>query len=505
MLEEVPLLELKAVNKSFSGVQVLHDVSLDLHPGEVHCLVGENGAGKSTLIKIISGAYRCDSGEITFLGQHFAHLNPRWALGHGISTIYQEIDVVPALSVAENISLGNEPRKRNGNIDRAALKLRAKKLLEDIGVSLRLNAPVGGLKIAHQQLVAIAKALSLKSRILILDEPTAVFTASEIEMLFRIIRKLKQQGLGLIYISHHLDEIFQIGDRITVLRDGWVTRMGKVQEFDKESLIQAMVGRQIDFSRRGKDDQSGEEILRVENLSRKGVYSGINLALHQGEIVGLAGLVGSGRSEMARGIFGADPISSGQLWLRGRRIRVRSPRQALAYGIGMLPENRKEEGLIQVRPLAENAGYSAVQATSRFGVVPWSRIRSLVRKIIQDVEVRFPSLNSEVRYLSGGNQQKVVIAKWLAARSEVLILDEPTRGVDVGAREEIYKLMQKFKKEGKAILMISSDLPEILTQSDRILVMAKGRIAGEIPRREATEQRVLSLALEAGKERSGEK
>jgi ribose transport system ATP-binding protein len=361
------------------------------------------------------------------------------------------------------------------------------------------------LKIAHQQLVAIAKALSLKSRILILDEPTAVFTASEIEMLFRIIRKLKQQGLGLIYISHHLDEIFQIGDRITVLRDGWVTRMGKVQEFDKESLIQAMVGRQIDFSRRGKDDQSGEEILRVENLSRKGVYSGINLALHQGEIVGMAGLVGSGRSEMARGIFGADPISSGQLWLRGRRIRVRSPRQALAYGIGMLPENRKEEGLIQVRPLAENAGYSAVQATSRFGVVPWSRIRSLVRKIIKDVEVRFPSLNSEVRYLSGGNQQKVVIAKWLAARSEVLILDEPTRGVDVGAREEIYKLMQKFKKEGKAILMISSDLPEILTQSDRILVMAKGRIAGEIPRREATEQRVLSLALEAGKERSGEK
>ena len=505
MQAEVPLLELKGVNKAFSGVQVLYDVSLDLKPGEVHCLVGENGAGKSTLIKIISGAYRCDTGDITFLGQHFTHLNPRWALGHGISTIYQEIDIVPVLSVPENIFLGNEPRRRNGNIDRAALKARAKTLLEDIGVSLPLNVPVGGLKIAHQQMVAIAKALSLDSRVLILDEPTAVFTAAEIEMLFRIIRKLKQQGLGLIYISHHLDEIFKIGDRITVLRDGRVTRMGRVREFDKDSLIQAMVGRPLDFSRRGQDDRSGAEILRVENLNRKGVYSGVNLTLRQGEIVGVAGLVGSGRSEMARGIFGADPISSGQVWLRGRRIRIRSPRQALAYGIGMLPENRKEEGLIQVRPLAENASYSAVQATSRFGVVPWARLRGLVRKIIKDVEVRFPSLNSEVRYLSGGNQQKVVIAKWLAARSEVLILDEPTRGVDVGAREEIYKLMQTFKKEGKAILMISSDLPEILTQSDRILVMAKGRIVGEIPHREATEQKVLSLALEAGKGSPDEK
>jgi ABC-type sugar transport system ATPase subunit len=497
MPAEAPLLQLKNVNKSFSGVQVLYEVSFELGRGEVHCLVGENGAGKSTLIKIISGAYRCDSGDLIFDGQHLTHLSPRTALGHGIGTIYQEIDVVPVLSVAENISLGHEPRKGNGNIDRIALRQRAGRLLQDMGVTLDLDTAVGSLKIAHQQLVAIAKALSLKSRILILDEPTAVFTAAEVEMLFRIIRRLKQQGLGLIYISHHLDEIFQIGDRITVLRDGRVTRAGRVQEFDKDALIQAMVGREIDFSRRGAESQAGEEILRVEKLTRRGAFADIDLAIRQGEIVGVAGLVGSGRTEIARAIFGADPVTSGQVFLKGRRVRLRSPRQALAQGIGMLPENRKAEGLIQVRPVVENAGYSAVQARSRLGRVPWAKIRRLVRQIIREVELRYPSLNSEVRYLSGGNQQKVVIAKWLAARSEVLILDEPTRGVDVGAREEIYKLMQQFKRDGKAIIMISSDLPEVLTQSDRIVVMAKGRIVGEIPHQEATEERVLSLALEA--------
>lgn len=502
MQPDAPLLKLINVNKSFSGVQVLHDVSLELSRGEVHCLVGENGAGKSTLIKIISGAYRCDSGELYLENRHLTHLNPRAALGRGIGTIYQEIDVVPVLSVAENISLGHEPRRANGNVDLAAMRQRAARLLADMGVDLDPDVTVGGLKIAHQQMVAIAKALSLDSRVLILDEPTAVFTAAEVEMLFRIIRRLKQQGLGLIYISHHLEEIFQIGDQITVLRDGRVTRTGPVREFDKKILIQAMVGREIDFSRRGVDFPAGAEILRVEKLSRRGVFSDIDLTLRQGEIVGLAGLVGSGRTEIARAIFGADPITSGQVFCRGRRIRARSPRMALAQGIGMLPENRKAEGLIQVRPVMENAGYSAVQARSRWGRVPWARIRRLVRGIIKQVELRYPSLNSEVRYLSGGNQQKVVIAKWLAAGSSVLILDEPTRGVDVGAREEIYRLMQQFKREGKAILMISSDLPEILTQSDRIVVMAKGRIAGEIPRQEATEEKVLSLALEAAKARA---
>jgi len=499
MAESTPILKLKVVNKSFSGVQVLHNVSFDLHPGEVHCLVGENGAGKSTLIKIVSGAYTCDSGEIVYLNQPVHHLNPRWALGHGISTIYQEIDVVSVLSVAENICLGNEPRKRNGNLDRPAIRQRAKKVIDDMGVSLNLNAPVGTLAMANQQMVAIARALSLNSRVLILDEPTAVFMASEVEMLFRIIRRLKSQGIGVIYISHHLDEIFQIGDRITVLRDGRVTRTGSVKEFNKNSLVQSMVGRQIDFSQRNGYVEAGEEILRVVELTRKGVFENITFSLHRGEIVGIAGLVGSGRTEMARSVFGADPFDSGKIYLKGKLRRIRSPKKALSYRMGMLPENRKEEGLVQVRPVLENAAYSAVQANARYGYVPWARIKRTVRKSIADVEARYPSLNSDVRYLSGGNQQKIVLAKWLSAGSDVLILDEPTRGVDVGARAEIYKLMHQFKLEGKAILMISSDLPEILTRADRILVMAKGRLVAEIPHQEATEEKVLSLALEVGK------
>ena len=490
-----PLLQLTRINKSFSGVQVLHDVTFNLRAGEAHCLVGENGAGKSTLIKIISGAYRADAGEILYYGEPAHHVDPRWALGHGVSTIYQEIDIVPVLSVAENISLGNEPRRRNGNIDRGALRQRARRVLDDMGVQLDLNAPVGGLAIAHQQMVAIAKALSAESRVLILDEPTAVFTASEIDMLFRIIRRLKAQGLGIIYISHHLDEIFQIGDRITVLRDGRVTRTGPVGGFDKASLIQAMVGRQIDFSQRRESAAIGEEVLKVAGLRRDGVFRDVSFSVRRGEVVGIAGLVGSGRTEVARAVFGADPIDAGEIFLKGVRRRIRSPKQALALGLGMLPEDRKEEGLVQVRPIAENAAYSAVQASSRLGVVPWARIRRSVRRTIADVAVRYPSLNSEVRYLSGGNQQKVVIAKWLVARCDVLILDEPTRGVDVGARVEIYKLMQQFKAEGKAILMISSDLPEVLTQSDRILVMARGRIVAEMSHREATEEKLMSLAL----------
>jgi ribose transport system ATP-binding protein len=493
-----PLLTLTAVNKSFSGVQVLEDVSFDLYPGEVHCLVGENGAGKSTLIKIISGAYRHDNGEISYLGRRLSHVDPRWAIGHGITTIYQEIDVVPDLSVVENIFLGREPRTRTGSIDRAAMRQRAGRLLEDIGIELDLSVPVGGLKIAQQQMVAIAKALSLESRILILDEPTAVFTAAEVDALFRIIRKLKDQGLGIVFISHHLEEIFLIGDRITVLRDGRVTRTGPVSAFGKDSLVQAMVGRLIRFSDRASEATPGEEILRVRNLGHSPFYQEISFGLRRGEIVGVAGLVGSGRTEMARGIFGADPITAGTLTVMGKQIRIRSPYQALAHGIGMLPENRKEEGLVQVRPLVENAAYSAVQAGARAGFVPWRRIRRTVRAVVEKVEARYPSLNTEVRYLSGGNQQKVVIAKWLAARSDILILDEPTRGVDVGAREEIYGLMQQFKQEGKAILMISSDLPEILTQSDRILVMAQGRIVGELSREEATEEKVMSIALGVG-------
>jgi ABC-type sugar transport system ATPase subunit len=482
-------------------VQVLKNVSLELYPGEVHCLVGENGAGKSTLIKIISGAYHPESGGVTYQGQPLKNILPRWAREHGINTIYQEIDLIPSLSVAENIFLGNEITSRGGGIDWPASRKRAQKILEDMGgAPIDVDATVGSLKVAFQQMVAIAKALSLNSKVLILDEPTAVFTSSEIELLFKIIARLKAQGIALLYISHHLDEIFQIGDRVTVLRDGALIRTGGIAEFDKNALVKAMVGREIDFSHENGYKMSDTEVLRVNNLRRGSSVDGVSFALHAGEIIGVAGLVGAGRTEMARLLVGADAPDGGEITLNGKAVAINSPRQALGLGISMLPESRKEEGLVLMRSIAENIAYSRVESKQRFSFVPWKGIRKEVLDVIRAVEIRPPQPNLQVLYLSGGNQQKVVLARLLSARCDVLILDEPTRGVDVGARMEIYKLIQQLKQEGKAILMISSDLVEILTQADRILVMARGKIAGELPAREATEEKVLAMALQLGEE-----
>ena len=495
-----PILTMSKIGKAFSGVWVLRDVSLDLYPGEVHCLVGENGAGKSTLIKIISGAYYRDEGTVTYQGQALNGLTPRWARENGISTIYQEIDLVPSLTVAENIFLGIEPLTRMGNIDRASMRQEAQRILDDMGTHINVNTPTRQLTIAYQQMVAIAKALTLQSKIIILDEPTAVFTSSEIDFLFRIIRRLKEQGLAILYISHHLDEIFEIGDRVTVLRDGQLIRTGCVEEFDKNSLVKAMVGREIDFSHQNGANTSGEPFLRVEGLRREGAVSDVDLALRKGEIVGLAGLVGAGRSELARLIIGADKPDGGRIVLDGREVHVRSPQHALRLGIGMVPEDRKLDGLVLMRSIAENLAYSLVVGSQQLGIVPWKQVKATVNRLVGDTNIRPPQPTLQVEYLSGGNQQKVVLGKWLAARSDILILDEPTRGVDVGARAEIYKLMQELKHAGKAILMISSDMTEILTQADRILVMARGRIAGELSFAEATEERVLSLALGLGDE-----
>lgn len=376
----------------------------------------------------------------------------------------------------------------------------AGEILEDMGAPLDVDAPVGSLKVAYQQMVAIAKALSLNSRVLILDEPTAVFTSSEIEMLFKIISRLKEQGLALVYISHHLDEIFEIGDQVTVLRDGSLIRSGPLDGLQKADLVKAMVGRDIDFSQRNGKKTAAEEVLRVENLSRWGVIENVNFSLHRGEILGVAGLVGAGRTEMVRMLVGADRPDAGRIYLHGQPIQVRSPRHALGLGLGMLPESRKEEGLVLVRTMAENISYGLIEKSTRFELVPWGSVRKKVNSLIQDLHIRPQNPNLQVMYMSGGNQQKVVLSKLLAAGCEVMLLDEPTRGVDVGARMEIYRLMQTLKEEGRAILMISSDLPEILTQADRILVMAQGRIAGELSSAEATEERILSIALQLDKE-----
>lgn len=491
-----PTLTLRNITKSFSGICVLNQINMDLYPGEVHCLVGENGAGKSTLIKIISGAYQPDSGTITYLDRPLKNNSPHWARENGINTIYQEIDLIPSLSAAENISLGNEPLRRDGSIDWALVRQNARNVLDDMGAHLDIDVPVGTLKVAYQQMVAIAKALSLNSKVLILDEPTAVFTSSEIELLFRIIRRLKAQNIAIVYISHHLDEIFQIGDRVTVLRDGNLIRTGCISEFDKNMLVKAMVGRDIDFSRRNGNQTKGDEVLRVENLSRGCTVKQINFTLHRGEIVGVAGLVGAGRTEMARLLIGADKPESGQVFLHGKPVAFTSPQHSLAMGLGMLPESRKEEGLVAVRSMSENMAYGLIARIQRMGLVPWQRIRQTVPALIDTLNIRPNNPNLQVFYMSGGNQQKVVLSKLLAAGCDMMILDEPTRGVDVGARVEIYKHIQKLKAEGMAILMISSDLPEILTQADRILVMAGGRIVGELSGADATEEKVLSIALQ---------
>lgn len=536
MEESAAVLELTNIGKAFSGVTVLHDVSMTVKPGEVHCIVGENGAGKSTLIKIISGAYRLDQGHIIYreidngqvvrswmiekgmiwsadsatqegdggkspaeAGHKIGHeLTPAWARENGINAIYQEIDLVPSLNAAENIFLGNEITGRWGNIRWSVARQQAQALLETISADIDVKVPVSNLKIAHQQMVAIAKALSLKSRIIIFDEPSAVFGSSEVNILFDTIRKLKAQGIAILYISHHLDEIFEIGDRVTVLRDGELIVTGDVGDFDKNSLARAMVGRDIDFSQRNGQVAAGQAVFRVEGLVRHGIVDKIGFTLHAGEVVGVAGLVGAGRTEMARMLVGADSFDEGQIRLNGQAVKIKSPKQALGLGIGMLPESRKEEGLVQVRSVGENLAYSMVQASERIGIVSWKRVKGRVKQLVNELEIRPPNPNIQVRFLSGGNQQKIVLGKLLGARSDVLILDEPTRGVDVGARAEIYKLMQRLKQDGKAILMISSDMTEILTQSDRILVMADGRIVGELSGREATEEQVISLALQLG-------
>jgi ribose transport system ATP-binding protein len=491
-----PVLSMSDISKSFSGIQVLKDVQIDLYPGEVHCLVGENGAGKSTLIKIMSGAYTPDRGTIQYQGKSLHNITPRWARENGINTIYQEIDLIPSLSAAENISLGIEPRTHLGNIDWDATRQRATEILRGWNVQIDIDAPVGTLKVAYQQMVAIAKALALNSKVLILDEPTAVFTSSEVQRLFSIIRELKEQGIALLYISHHMEEIFEIGDRVTVLRDGCLIRSDAIVEFDKNNIVKAMVGRDIDLSRRHHHDRFGEEVFRAEHLVRDGVVRDVSFSLRRGEIVGVAGLVGAGRTEMARLLVGADRLTSGKIYLNGKAVLVHSPRKALQMGIGMLPESRKEEGLVLMRSLGENTAYSEVVRTTRFGIVKWKQIKALVASLVSKVDIRPARPQIQVIYMSGGNQQKVVLSKLLMARCDVMILDEPTRGVDVGARLEIFKLMRDLKISGKAILMISSDLPEILTQADRILVMAKGRIAGELNAEQATEEKVLSIALQ---------
>jgi ribose transport system ATP-binding protein len=490
------IMELSGITKSFPGVLALDGVDFDLKRGEVHALVGENGAGKSTLIKIISGAYKKDAGSVRLNGEATEIHNPRHAQELGIATVYQEFNLIPYLSVAENIFLGRQPMKRGliRTIDRPGMNRAAYQLLKSLEIELDPKTTVRKLGIAQKQMVEIAKAFSVKSKICIFDEPTATLTPNEIQELFMLIKRLKSQGVGIIYISHRLEEVFRIGDRITVLRNGQYVGTKRADEVTTAVLVEMMIGRKMEDTRPDLGRQKGPEVLRVENLSGKN-FSDVSLSIHESEIVGLAGLIGSGRTEVLRAIYGADSIKSGQIFLKGEKIKVRDPRQSLKRRIALLPEDRKVHGLVMCRSVEENVILSSLDEVSTAGILNKLKIHRRVKSYIERLDIRTPSHKQLAMYLSGGNQQKVIIARWLCAECDVLLFDEPTRGIDVGAKQEVHNLMRDLAGHGAALLVVSSEIPELMKICDRIYVMHEGGIAAEFSAENLTSDMILNAAF----------
>lgn len=491
-----PLLVMRGVEKSFPGVKALRGVSLTLRAGEVLAVLGENGAGKSTLMKVLGGAHAADAGTIEIEGQKVVLQSPREASAAGIAVIYQEFNLVPGLTASENIFLGQEITSRGGLIDVAGERSRARTLFQRLGMDINLDLPCRQLTTSQQQLVEIAKAVAFDARILVMDEPTAALTTREVENLFKIIGELKQQGLGIIYISHRLDEIFSIADRVTFLRDGENVGDSAVAGLNRKAMIEYMVGRELKDEFPQRQIAIGEPRLQVTNLSNGTTVKGISLAVKRGEIVALTGLVGAGRTEAVRLIFGADKRASGVIQLDGKTLNVRSPRDAIEAGIGLLTEDRKLQGLMLGHSAIDNFGLPNLNRFSRAGFLLQRQERQEFQNFTRALKIKVANPEQRVGNLSGGNQQKVVLAKWLARHCEVLIFDEPTRGIDVGAKFEIYTLMNELVAQGKSILMISSELSEVLGMADRIIVMHEGRVTGEIQDvRHATQAQVMELAV----------
>ncbi|TFE30880.1 sugar ABC transporter ATP-binding protein [Cohnella luojiensis] len=488
---------MEGIEKSFPGVHALNQCRFQLQAGEVHALVGENGAGKSTLMKILTGVYQKDAGVIVHKGREVDIPHTKTAQQLGISIIHQELHLMPHLTVAQNIYIGREPRKKFPLLlDDKALDEQVRVLFRRMNLDMDPRARVSDLTVAKQQMVEIAKALSYDSEVLIMDEPTAALTNSEIQELFRIIGQLKASGVGIVYISHRMDELKRISDRITVMRDGCYIDTLKTNEVSVDRIISLMVGREIYHSVDFKQtDSEAETVLEVRNLNRGNALKDIAFTLKKGEILGFAGLMGAGRTEVARAIFGADRIDSGEIIIHGKQARIHNPHDAVKQGIGYLSEDRKQYGLLVDMDVKANV---AVASYSRYrSILGWmkqERIAESAEKVVESLKVKTPSVDQKVKFLSGGNQQKVVIGKWLTRDSDILIFDEPTRGIDVGAKGEIYKLLEELAEQGKSIIMISSELPEILRMSHRVIVMCEGRITGELLREEADQEKIMKLA-----------
>ncbi len=488
------LLKMEKISKAFPGVQALSEVGLEVYKGEILALVGENGAGKSTLMKILTGVFKKDEGKIIFKGEEIEARDPHHARQLGISMIYQEFSLVPNLDIATNIFLGNEPAKKFGVFDYEKAKTEAERLLQTVGLEISPDVLVGDLTVAQQQIVEIAKALASDSQLIIMDEPTSALSKEEAERLFNIMRKLKEEGISIIFITHRLEEVFSVADRIVVLRDG--QRVGELscEETEINEVIRLMVGRDVRVTPR--TDVSAENvILEVRNLSRSTLIKDVSFSLKKGEVLGVAGLIGAGRTEIMRVLFGVDPKTSGEVFIEGEKVEIESPTDAVRAGIGLVPEDRKFQGLILNMAVYENISLPSLPFMFANGIIDFEKEYSLAESLVSRLSIRTPSIFQIVNNLSGGNQQKVVLAKWLALKPRVLILDEPTRGIDVGSKAEIHHLIDELAKEGIGIILISSELPEILALSDRILVISKGRITRELTREEADQETIMQYAI----------
>jgi inositol transport system ATP-binding protein len=503
-----PLLRMTLISKRFPGVQALDNVGLEVLPGEVHALLGENGAGKSTLLKVLSGAQQPDSGTIEFGGQRLTMTSPHDAQRRGIVTIYQEFTLAPNMTIAENVFIGREPGTGVFvNWRKMAEETRA--ITTQLGLQLRPMSIVRNLNVAEQQMVEIARALSMKSRLIVMDEPTSALSSNEVAKLFRIIRDLKAQGLSIIFVTHRVEEVMQICDRYTVLRDGRLVGSGSIADTSIDNIIRLMVGRQVNalFARREKTDP-GEVVLSVEGLTRRGnaqdrnasVLAEVCFKARRGEVLGIAGLVGAGRTEMARAVFGADPFDSGRVSIDGRQVHIGSPRDAIRYGIGLVPEDRKQQALFLALAVRINLTMASHDRISRWGMfMDEEAERAMVEEYRKKLNIRMASPEQLIASLSGGNQQKVTLARWLALRPKVLIVDEPTRGIDIGAKVEVHNLLFEMASSGISVIAISSELPEVLAISDRIVTMREGRVTGEINGEDANEEILLSMMTLSGK------